>query len=191
MSSALTISPPHYLYPMRSALAIGLILSVTLPFLGTWHFYNSQVSQIRREVKRSIQQGLKDEELVVLSFHTNKINDLYWEHDDEFEYFGQMYDVISQKEANDSIHYTCYHDTRETFAKNKLRNTIAAALAQKPTEQNRQMLIQLFFKNLFLPDHPTLSPLKVLDETDRFAFFTNGLTPVTLGVPAEPPETAV
>lgn len=60
--------------------------------------------------------GLETSEVVVLKFaHAETKTDLDWEHEKEFRYEGQFYDLLKVEVLPDSVVYTCYWDKNETF----------------------------------------------------------------------------
>lgn len=95
-------------------------------------------------------------ELVVLAFAKQDAQRLLeWEHEREFEYRGQMYDLAKTETRGDSIFYTCYWDRAETELNHKLDRCIADWLQQSPQQQERSERLAFFFRSLY--HAPTLS----------------------------------
>lgn len=88
--------------------------------------------------------GLDPEELVLLKFTSLEAQTkLRWEHSKEFEYRGQMYDVVSYETKGDSIFYRCWWDHKETQLNKRLKILVAKALDQD--KNNGDALLNLHF----------------------------------------------
>lgn len=117
----------------RTVIGIIFISSLILPFAVVYIFFSHQIYQIKEEVKLKIKAGLTKEDLVLLVFSKEESEtQLRWEHDREFEYKGQMYDIVSLEIKSDSIFYLCYWDHKETRAKQTLKK-----LKSKSPEKDR------------------------------------------------------
>lgn len=97
--------------------------------------------------------GLKEGELVTLSFSTQEAEaKLDWEHSKEFEYNGQMYDVVESKITADSAVYVCWPDDDETLLNKQLKGIVAVALGHhQKSKESRKNLIS-FFKSVYCQD---------------------------------------
>ncbi len=83
---------------------------------------------VRKEVKQMMMQGVDKKDLVTFSFSKQQIeNELKWKHSHEFEYNGNMYDIVSFRKEDDRYVYSCWLDKRET----KLNAQLAALFGQK------------------------------------------------------------
>ena len=91
----------------------------------------------------------EEEDQVLFKFTDEEAADLSWEHSKEFEYKGEMYDIIRQERKNDTTWYWCYWDKKETKVRKDMRNVLARALTL-PQQQKNQERIGDFFKTLFL-----------------------------------------
>jgi hypothetical protein len=78
---------------------------------------------------------------------------LRWEKPGEFEYKGQMYDVVKTKITKDSVHYICYQDKAETNLNFRIKKIIAAAMSQDSQNRETQKRLTTFFQSLYLQDH--------------------------------------
>jgi len=84
------------------------------PSLGTFGWLHYQKYAVRAEVKQMmINKGMAEEHLVVLQFTTEEKALLNWEHDKEFEYQGQMYDVVDSYQVGDIFYYSCWPDMKK------------------------------------------------------------------------------
>ena len=98
--------------------------------------------------------GLDPAELVLFKFtRLEAQTKLRWEHSKEFEYRGQMYDVVSSETKGDSIFYRCWWDHKETQLNKKLNILVAKALDQD--QNNGEALLNLhFFLGTFFYSKP-------------------------------------
>ena len=72
------------------------------PFYGTYLYLSLQQKVIQEAVQRKLEEGIPENELVKLTFFKKEIPKLLkWEHDKEFEYNGQMYDVVKVTDVGD------------------------------------------------------------------------------------------
>lgn len=85
--------------------AILLLAALCLPVLGGYSWLQYQKAEVRKEVERQKERGFAEEDLVLLRFSYSETKHLLrWEHAAEFEYLGQMYDIVRSEEKK--IPYT-------------------------------------------------------------------------------------
>jgi hypothetical protein len=109
-----------------------------------------QKIQIRKEVKWQMIAGLDKEELVHLKFsEAEKKSELKWEHSREFEYKGEMYDLVEIELIGDTTYFTLWHDHEETQLNKQLNVLVAKALGNNPTKQENEKKVDDFFKTLY------------------------------------------
>lgn len=94
-------------------------------------------------------EGLQDEELVHLVFDQNEILELRWEHSREFEYRGEMYDVVRSENVKGVVHYWCWHDHEETSLNKRLTESVQLAWGKNPRRDHQQDRLSWFFKSLY------------------------------------------
>lgn len=117
-------------------------------WVSSW--FASERSVIRREVRSQLMHGIKDADLVVLTFSKSEVQRLlHWERDDEFEYRGKMYDVVKVKAHGDRISYLCWPDEPESELNQKLRLITAQLFNHAPQPKEQGVKLVLFFKSLF------------------------------------------
>ncbi len=76
---------------------------------------------------------------------------LQWEHSREFEYKGEMYDVIRSEMKGDSIWYWCYWDKKETKLRKELNVLLVNLMGPGQQSRNEGRQLNDFFKSLFVP----------------------------------------
>ncbi len=94
--------------------------------------------------------GLDQEELVLLKFSKEETqSELRWEHSKEFEYKGQMYDIVSKEIKEDSIFYRCWWDHEETLLNKKLTKLVAKALDLDENKRDAHLNLHIYLRLFF------------------------------------------
>ncbi|GJM36310.1 MAG: hypothetical protein DHS20C18_53110 [Saprospiraceae bacterium] len=137
---------------LRKYTGILFLAFLTAPMLGTYVWLQYQKETIRHEVKKQLLAGMDKEELVLLKFSKKDSRQLEWEHDREFGYQGQMYDIVSQEAIGDTMHYWCWWDEAESKIKREINQLVARALQQNPQNKQQQERLIDFYKNLYHAD---------------------------------------
>lgn len=125
------------------------------PLATIFTFFQIEKSVIRRDIKGKMIASINEEELVLLKFTKEEAKtNLRWEHSKEFEYKGQMYDIVSQAIKGDSIFYRCWWDFEETELNKKLKKMVAIAFNQDEENRDTQekfysYLLSFFCNNPF------------------------------------------
>ncbi|MDN3724259.1 hypothetical protein QRD02_07680 [Aequorivita sp. SDUM287046] len=136
---------------MKQRLIALILLFILIAPAATLYFYMQfEKSAIKREIKWKMIAGLDKKELVVLKFtKTETKTKLRWEHSKEFEYDGQMYDIVSTEMKGDSIFYTCWWDHEETKLNKKLKKLVASAFDQNEENQRNQQNFHNYLWSFF------------------------------------------
>lgn len=94
--------------------------------------------------------GMDKKQLVLLKFtRAEKETKLRWKHSKEFEFKGQMYDVVESEISGDTLSYRCWWDNEETGLNKKLTNLVSDILGNnQQNKENNKRLVQ-FFKSLY------------------------------------------
>jgi len=131
-------------------IGIFLLFCIVLPVLAVFSFIQYQKEQIKKEVKRQIINGIDKEDLVSLRFLKNEIEaKVQWLHSKEFQYKGQLYDIVETEYRGDTIYYLCWWDHKETELNKLLEQTVNHTTGNDPlTKQNKKRLAN-FYKSLF------------------------------------------
>jgi hypothetical protein len=148
---------------LKKIAAILLLLTLIVPFYGTWSWLEVQKKKVKRTIKWRIIEGIDREELVLLSFsHPDAKSSLRWIHSREFEYQEEMYDIVEVLEDADSIHYWCWWDYEETRLNRELRKIVAGVFGNSPMAKEKMQRLSSFCSNLFCETHPdfNLTPSK-------------------------------
>ena len=119
---------------------------------------------IKREIKEQLQSGkIYDDRVVLLKFSKIEAQKkLRWEHEAEFEYQGQMYDILRQELRNDSLLFWCWWDKEETEINQKIQNSLGLITMAPSDHPDDQKEYHDLFKSLFCN---SLTSLQFMDLT--------------------------
>ncbi len=141
---------------MKKNTAIFLFLCLFVPFLGTYTWLQFKKHQVKETVKRQILVHADKNELVTLTFKASETTTLlHWEHDSEFEYKGQMYDVVEAQTKGDSIAYICWWDHAETALNQQLEHIVDITFGTDPQNHAQQEHLKDFYKSLYFAPEQT------------------------------------
>jgi hypothetical protein len=168
---------------------IVLIGCVLLPLLGAYFFLQYQKKQIKREVKWKMIEGLDVSELVIMKFSKEQtVTELNWKHTKEFEYQGEMYDIVEKHDLGDSIEYVLWWDYAETLLNQQLQALVSFAWLHHPSNKQTKHSIQLLMKSLFCLQNPTENAVFLVNYPLKFNCTSANLAPMYLELVSPPPE---
>ncbi len=154
---------------------ISLFICLVAPLVATFTYMHHQKASVRKELKHRIIAGIDRDELVLLKFSIEESRTkLRWEHEKEFEFAGQMYDIVEKEISGDTIHYWCWWDHEETKLNRQLDDLVAKVLGNNPQRKDRQDKTVDFLKKLYFnyPLYFTTSMNELLvvhpDRSDHF-----------------------
>lgn len=152
---------------MKRKIYIGIfIIALFVPFSGTYLFLQWQKRAIKHQVKEQLIQGPDSASLVTLQFSKeDAANLLRWEHDREFEYHQQMYDVVSVEDIGDSLSYLVWPDKKESALNQKLTVLLDHIMQRNPANSDKQKQIKDFSKQLYYV--AKISPIELLGASQR------------------------
>jgi hypothetical protein len=105
---------------------------------------------VKREVKWKMIEGLDKEELVTLKLSKKQVvEDLTWKHAKEFEYKGEMYDVVLKNDLGDSVEFVLWWDYEETHLNQQLQALVSFKWLHHPAPNKTKQSVQLLMKSLF------------------------------------------
>lgn len=174
---------------MRKAIKLFGLFFIIAPFLGLFLCLQIQKQITKREVKWKLIDNTSDDELVLLKFSNIEVNTrLNWKHSREFEFDGEMYDIVRTEFKNDSTFYWCWWDHEETLLNKKLDKlfTFALGLNKKNDENKKNTFI--FLKKIICTYNST--ELTLHNNTKELIidiYFFKKKTQ-TISVPSPPPK---
>lgn len=178
---------------MKRALTILLLITFVYNFLGTGFVYNVWLYSIKENVKEQIERGIDGERTIVKvpkSWSENPPENFKWHEDQEFEYRGQMYDIIRQETRGNEIWYYCYWDEAETKLLNNLSKYVSNYLHQHPQKNQKTSFLSTYLDKVFLLFH--LGGLLTPSEVEGpFSIQDLSTSNLILDVDDPPPQTAM
>lgn len=133
--------------------------------------------------------GIDCAELVQLTISKqDAANKLRWEHGREFEYQGQMYDIVfTDSLSNDTLIYWLFWDNEETKLNRQLASLVANALGHDPGTQEKSAQFNHFAKDIFCIDISILQQPLPTSSVLRYSLAGASLNQPALPL-APPPE---
>lgn len=123
-----------------------------LPFLGNYAWLKGRISEAKDLAGYKIRKAIPQDEQLLWKFSMEDARlNLEWEHSREFEYKGEMYDVIRSETKGDTILYWCYWDRKETKLRKELNVLLVNLMGPGQHNKNEGRQLNDFFKSLFLP----------------------------------------
>lgn len=172
----------------RKFLCLLLLSCLAAPVLVVYGWLQYQQTMVRKEVKRQIIAGKDDSELVLLKFTPEESKTkLRWKHSREFEYQGQMYDIVRTIPKKDTISYYCWWDREESGLNQQIRQLVANALEKSPSNQESKERLTQFFKSLYFFEMPSWPVIAPIAETNQVVFSRQLFLPPALIPPLVPP----
>ncbi len=172
----------------RKVVGIVLLFCLVTPVAATLTFLQLQKKQIKREVKWKMIAGLDKEELFLLKFTEEESQtELRWEHSKEFEYKGEMYDIVEKSIEGDTIYYWCWWDHEETNLNKQLDGLLANVLGNNPLRQEKKRQLADFFKKLFYESQENQSVISTTQKL-KHIFYPEDFASIYHTPPVPPPR---
>jgi hypothetical protein len=109
-----------------------------------------QKKMVRKEVKRMMIKGLDHNDLITFTFTEVQVqNELKWKHSKEFEYKGNMYDIVTSKKEDGRYTYTCWLDKKETKLNRELAKLFGEKWNKEKTDYQNGTYLAHFVDSLF------------------------------------------
>ena len=161
-----------------------------LPFILTYSYLHHQKKQIKREIKRQIISGLEKRDLVLLKFNAEELEtQLKWEHSKEFEFKGEMYDIVSSEKKNDTTYFYCWWDNDETQLNKTLRELVLGFWGTNNDQKEKQNSLKHYAKNLFHSSTLAIELLAPFSISEKlFTKENQGFYLVSLDLEIPPPK---
>lgn len=101
-------------------------------------------------MKWEIIEGIDRSELVLIRLsRVDAKKKIDWEHSKEFEFEGEMYDVVEFEETADSVKYWCWWDHEETLLNKNLAEVVDSLLGNHPDKNEKEEKLITFYQSLF------------------------------------------
>ncbi len=144
----------------------------------------------RKEVKKRIIEGVGKNELVVLKFiKSNAPEGLNYSK--EFEYRGEMYDIVKSESKGDTIFYRCWWDNKETKLNKKLTHLIDNIIGKNTQNKGNQKRLVSFYKSLFHENTTNLIGVNPFYTSNSYYSANNFICSINCPAPPVPPPEKV
>ncbi len=143
----------------RRIYVLLFLFSLAAPFAGSYLWLQHQKAQIKKQVKWDLISGMDKADLVLFGFSLTELETLRWEHDREFEYLGEMYDVVAVEKDGDTNWYWVWWDHKETRLNQHLEKLVTQAWAGDPLQKKNKDRLISFVKNLYCTPAISFNPL--------------------------------
>lgn len=102
--------------------------------------------------------GIADKDLVHFYFDlaSNNFLSLKWKHSKEFEYKGNMFDIVKADTVKNIAHYICFPDKQETALNKMFVKQLNDYFAGNKEHEKRQVSIQHFVCSFYCSNFNTL-----------------------------------
>lgn len=130
-----------------ASIIIGIITLMSGIYLG----FQLERAEIRHKVRNNIKSTVKKSDLELITIHKDDIRkELQWKHAEEFEWNGEMYDIIYEDEKDDSLLYWCWADKEESALNRQMESWISHLLFNTPNSKEKHKTIQVNYNHLFI-----------------------------------------
>jgi hypothetical protein len=148
-----------------------LLLVLIAPIVGLYSWFEIQQDQIRREVKWKIAEGLPDQDLTLIKLTTSEAEkSLRWKHSKEFEYQGEMYDIVRKEQKGDTLIFHCWWDYKETKLNQELAGLVMNLMGNDEQRNAQEEKLASFLKTLYCQD-------SFNESTTNFKWLSKSFTP--------------
>lgn len=133
--------------------------------------------------------GINHDELVLLKFTSEEQQkELKWNHSKEFEFNGQMYDIVETTTKGDTTYYRCWWDHEETNLNKQLKELVSNAMGNNPMRKQNQNRLQQFYRLLYLPEPQYDSIFFSAEQQTHQSFVLFSFSKISHSPPSAPPE---
>ena len=165
-----------------------MLFCFVAPVVTIFVVMHYQKKAIKKEVKWKMIAGIDKDELVVLKFTKEEKSKLNWEHSKEFEYDGEMYDVVESKKVGDTTFYWVWWDHEETELNQKLNDLYAKVMGNHPVNQDQQKRFHYLFKTLYCTEINHLKSFEYLEKRLAKLPYFNFYQSTSNTPPVPPPD---
>ncbi len=128
---------------LKKLITILLLIILSINLLGTYGIFRYHQFRLRREIKRQIKNGVKEEELLIFNFEINELEKLTWTKPNEFKIGSRFYDIVRKEINKGLIVLFCIDDKRESILFSKLDDIVKNRANQSGLQQLIKKVFQL------------------------------------------------
>ncbi len=163
-----------------------LLVSLIAPVLTGLTVLHFQRKALRKQVKHRILEGIPKSELTLVKISPENKN-IRWKHSKEFQYNGEMYDVVRSEKHGDTIYYFCWWDNKETKLNQKLNETLSLELGKNASRNTTKSALVDYFKSLFFIENLVEPPFQVAATQTNWVKYLGMDLPLYSDKPSVPP----
>ncbi|MFH6983551.1 hypothetical protein [Marinoscillum luteum] len=149
--------------------AILLLCVLSIPFMGTYTWLRVEKYQLKRQIKRQLIAQTDKNDLILLKIAHKDSSLLSWEHSKEFEYKGEMYDVVERYQNEDTTYYRCWWDHEETRLNRQLQVLVNKAFGKDPYHEANRERVETFTSGLICVPIPVFKFITFVSAFQRQA----------------------
>ncbi len=135
---------------IKTLIALLTLSLWVLPLAINIIWSNMQTQWVRKQVNYELLAN-NTKNLSKLILNQKEMEQLNWQHADEFEYQGEMYDVLKQEHSIGKTTFICYKDSKESKLKQNIKWMWIQLLAQTPWNKHQNKLQQNQWKKDYWP----------------------------------------
>lgn len=162
---------------------------MVVPIISTYTYLHITKQKIRKDVKHKILGKLEKENLILLNFTRAEAENLEWKHSREFEFQGQMYDIIRKETHGENISFWCWNDNEETKINKQINSLLAFVLGNDQQNKENQKRLINYYNSLFFSEIPSYN-LTVLQSEYKYHILKIECHNLSNSPPSPPPEIA-
>ena len=173
---------------LNKVVVILFLAVLFLDFGGVITLFKLEQTRIRKEIKRQIKRGVRNEDLFVFEFGPEDEKDLVWIKSHEFKYKGRLFDVVRSEPCGTGTVYWCINDIQEQILFAHLDE-----LVKKKSDQDNEGKTaagKLFkFLTLWFPSECVIISLPKFQKQNHNWYYVYGTNDSFLTLDSPPPRT--
>ena len=132
-------------------IAVGLTVIFLFNILGYCLFSVLIISHKKHSFNEIVSGNFDIKELIQIN--SSDLQNAFWEDEKEFEWNGEMYDVVKRDVVDGQTIYTCKKDSKEDMLKKNKREASEKSSAKKMVQMNK-IFVQspVIHRPCFIPD---------------------------------------
>lgn len=158
--------------------------------MGSYIWLQGRIEVATQVASLRIKKAIPEADQILWKFSiSDSQTELRWEHSREFEYRGEMYDIIRSDQRGDTMVYWCYWDREETRLKKRMNFLVFKMMGPSPQSRNEGRQFTEFFRSLYFPFEKVRNSIAGFSKEKRelrpylFALLKSDIIP-----PSPPPE---
>lgn len=160
-----------------------------MPVISLFCWYKVQQSSIKSKVKWEIAAGLDPSDLVLIKLTPKEAEEeLEWKHSKEFQYQGEMYDIVQRENQGDTLLFYCWWDHEETQLNKKVWSLTHQLFHNDQEKKQKENQLLKVYKNLYSQEISKLNLTLAQAETEKEFHYQGRLISRYITPPSPPPK---